>query len=93
MLEPRTGWGWLRVLSLAVAGFVSLALMLDPYLLSGIPSARLHDALPLMLFGTTGLFVYGFGFEPKTKLLRIVFHPATAWAVFLVGATVIACAI
>ena len=82
----RRGHSWLRALSLATAGFGSLALMLDPYLLSGISSARLHDALPLTMFGTTGLFVYGFGFEPKTKLLRIVFHPVTAWALFIVGA-------
>ncbi len=82
--------GLLRGLSLAVAGLVSLALMLDPYLLAGVSSSRVHGALPPMMLGVAGLFVYGLGFEPNGRLLRMILHPAVSWLLFLAGAVAIA---
>ena len=67
-------------------GAVSLALMVDPYLLSGVSEPRIHSALPLMMFGTVGLFMYGLGFAPKTRAMRLIFHPVAAWLLFLAGA-------
>lgn len=84
---PRGG---LKALSLTAAGGVSLALMVDPYLLSGASQARVHSALPLMMFGIAGLFMYGLGFAPKTRMMRLIFHPVAAWLLFLAGALAIA---
>jgi predicted membrane protein len=91
--QPPRARGGLRALSFAIAGVASLALMVDPYVLSGVSEARVHSALPLMMFGTVGLFMYGLGFAPKTRALRLVFHPAVAWLLFLAGAVAMAAAV
>jgi predicted membrane protein len=90
LATPSAARGWARALSLAVAGLVSLLLLVDPYVLSGIPSARVHAGLPLMMLGIAGLFMDGLGFEPRTRALRLAFHPAAAWLFFAIGAAVIA---
>ncbi len=81
--------GGARALALVAASLVSFTLMVDPYLLSGVSELRIHSALPLMMFGTVGLFMCGFGFTPKTKAMRLVFHPTAAWLLFLIGAAAI----
>jgi len=78
-----------RVLSLAAAGGFSLLLLLDPYVLRGIPDGRIHAGLPLMMLGAAGMFMHGLGFEAKSGFVRIVFHPAAAWLLFAAGALVI----
>ncbi len=83
------GRGWARALSLAVAGLASLVLTLDPYVLTGISDMRVHAGLPLMMLGAAGLFMHGLGFEPETKAIRLVFHPAVAWLLFAAGTCVI----
>ncbi len=79
-----------KVLSLGVAGLISLSLLLDPYLLAGVPSWRLHTGLPIVMLGTAGLFIHGVGFVPRVGALRAVFHPLTAWLLLAVGAIVMA---
>jgi predicted membrane protein len=79
-----------RILSFAAAGLFSLVILLDPYLLAGVPSWRLHTGLPVMMVGSAGLFMHGLGFVPRTAAIRTVFHPATAWLLFAVGASVTA---
>jgi predicted membrane protein len=76
----------MRVLSLAVAGLFSLVILVNPYLLASVPSARLHTALPIMMLGNSGLFMHGLGFVPKARIVRIFFHPITAWLFFTTGA-------
>ena len=80
---------WARALSLSVACFVSLLLLVDPYVLSAISDRRIHIGLPLTLSGIAGQFIYGLGFEPSTKIPRLVFHPAVAWLLFIVGALIV----
>jgi predicted membrane protein len=74
-----------RSLSLAAAGLFSLAILVDPYLLAGVPSWRLHTGLPIAMLGAAGLFMHGLGFVPRTWILRILFHPAAAWLFFTAG--------
>jgi len=81
---PNGGW-MTRILSLAVAGLFSLVILVDPYLLAGVPSWRLHTGLPIAMLGGAGLFMHGLGFVPRTWILRILFHPATAWLLFTAG--------
>jgi len=60
--------------------------MLFPFLLRHVPQSRIHTALPVMLFGLAGAFVYGVGYRPDNKLLRILFGPLCAW-LLIVGGT------
>jgi predicted membrane protein len=78
-----------RAMSLAVAGAVSLLLLVDPYVLGGAAEWSVHAGLPLMMLGAAGLFMYGLGFETRNGLLRLVFHPACAWLFFIAGLLVI----
>jgi predicted membrane protein len=77
--------GLARIASLAAAGLFSLVILLDPYLLAGVPSARVHTGLPVMMLGGAGLFMHGLGFVPRTAAIRAVFHPVTAWMLFISG--------
>jgi predicted membrane protein len=77
---------WLRAISLVVALAASVTLMLFPFLLRYAPQNRLHAALPVVLFGLAGAFVYGIGYRPDNKLLRILFGPLCAWLLIAGGA-------
>jgi predicted membrane protein len=76
----------MRAASFATALAASLALMLFPFLLRHVPTTRLHSALPLLLLGVAGAFIYGVGYRPDQKLLRVLFGPACAWALMIGGA-------
>ena len=77
--------GSVRAVSLAAAGGVSLVLLVYPYVLSGIPGWRVHAGLPIMMFGAAGLFMYGLGFKPRSRLIRGLFLPPLAWLLFAAG--------
>jgi predicted membrane protein len=77
---------WLRAISFVVALTASATLMLFPFLLRYVPQERLHAALPVVLFGLAGASVYGVGYRPDNKLLRILFGPLCAWLSIAGGA-------
>jgi predicted membrane protein len=77
--------GWIRAVSLAAAGGVSLVLLVYPYVLSSFPGWRVHTGLPIMMFGAAGLFMFGLGFDPKSRLVRGLFYPGLAWLLFGIG--------
>jgi predicted membrane protein len=60
--------------------------MLFPFLLRHVPQTTLHTALPVLMLGAAGAMVHGIGFTPDHKLFRVLFGPATAWALVFVGA-------
>jgi len=41
--------------------------------------------LPILLLGVSGAFVYGIGFRPESKFVRIVLGPAAAWILIACG--------
>jgi predicted membrane protein len=59
--------------------------MLFPFLLRYVPPGRLHAALPVALIGVAGAFVYGIGYSPDHRLLRILFGPVCAWLMIIGG--------
>ena len=90
MTRARNDWSavpaqWVRAVSFVVALAASMTLMLFPFLLRHVPQSRIHTALPVMLFGLAGAFVYGVGYRPDNKLLRILFGPLCAWLLIVVG--------
>jgi predicted membrane protein len=51
-----------------------------------VQATRLHAVLPIMLLGVAGLLVYGIGYRPDNRLLRMLFGPICAWALTIAGA-------
>ena len=74
-----------RSASLAAAFAASFGLMLFPFLLRHVQEARLHSALPVMMLGVAGACIYGIGYDPDNKLLRLLFGPVCAWALMVGG--------
>ncbi|WP_213769425.1 cyd operon YbgE family protein [Bradyrhizobium sp. dw_78] len=84
--ERTTAARLIQTASFAVAAGASLVLMLFPFLLRHVQGAMLHPALSILLLGITGAFVYGIGFRPENRWLRILFGPACAWTLMIGGA-------
>jgi len=85
-VEPVTALARVtRTASFIAALTASLALMLFPFLLRQVQAARLHTALPILLLGVAGLLVYGIGYSPNNRLLRMLFGPICAWALTIGG--------
>jgi predicted membrane protein len=78
-----------RTASFIVALAASTALMLFPFLLRHVEQTRLHAALPIMLLGIAGAFIYGVGYRPDSRLLRTLFGPICAWALIIGGAWIL----
>lgn len=64
----------------------SLSLMLFPFLLHGIDGKRLHTGLPVIMLGVAGMFVYGIGYVPDNRFVRILFGPFFASLLIVAGA-------
>ena len=76
---------WIRVPLLTVALAISGVLLLYPYGLGTTMSPAEHVALPLTMLGVSGAFVHGVGYTPTNKALRILFGPAVASSLMLIG--------
>jgi predicted membrane protein len=80
---------WMQASALVGAGVLSLALMLDPYVLQGVSQTRVQAGLPLLLLSVCGAFIYGFGFRPANELARACIHPLALLGLFAVGIVVL----
>lgn len=74
-----------RPVSFIVALVASLVLMLFPFLLHGIDGTRLHTGLPILMLGVAGMFVYGIGYVPDNKFVRILLGPVCASILIFAG--------
>ena len=74
-----------RALSLTVAAVLSLVLMIYPYALGHTMDWVTRTALPLLLFGVSGAFVHGIGYEPDNRFLRALFGAPVAWILIVLG--------
>jgi len=71
---------WVRGTTLTAAFALMLLITLVPRgLATADGSAIRHDLLSLVMWGMSAGFVYGIGFVPRNRLLRIVFSPLVAW--------------
>ncbi len=75
----------MRTISFAIGLAASLMLMLFPFLLHQVSGPRLHSGLPILMLGVAGTFVYGVGYVPDNKFLRILFGPLCSWTLILIG--------
>ena len=74
-----------RALSLAAAAVLSLTLLIYPYALGHTMDRAAHAALPMLLFGVSGAFVHGIGYEPDNRFLRALFGAPVAWMLIALG--------
>ena len=72
-------------MSFALGLAASVSLMLFPFLLHGVPAARLHTGLPIMMLGVAGTLVYGIGYVPDNRVLQFLFSPLCAWMLVIAG--------
>lgn len=71
---------WVRGATLTAAIALMLLITLMPRgLATADGSAISHGLLSLVMWGLSAGFVYGIGFVPRNRLLRIVFNPLVAW--------------
>ncbi len=68
-----------RLVSLLLAGAVSLLLTLYPQAVMQAGEAPSHSALMLVMWGVAAGFVHGVGFVPRNALLRVALGPLAAW--------------
>jgi predicted membrane protein len=72
--------GWARGFSLGAAITLMLLITLLPRgLTSADGSAISHGLLSLIMWGMSAGFVYGIGFVPRNRVLRVVLGPVVAW--------------
>lgn len=79
-----------RVLSIVAAFAVTVAVICFPRLVAVDMHSVPHGWLVCLLAGMSFSYVYGFGFIPENKTLRILFSPVIAWPLMIIGALMIA---
>lgn len=81
---PAKSSAALRVLSLLAALGCAALIVLYPRAIAEDAAGVPHGPLVGMLFGMSILWVYGFGFTPNRRILRIILSPIVGW-IFLLG--------
>ena len=79
-----------RVLSIVAALAVTVVVVCFPRLIAVDMHSVPHGWLVCLLAGMSFSYVYGFGFIPENKTLRILFSPVIAWPLMIIGALMIA---
>jgi len=77
--KPMTATRMIRTVSFVAALTAGLALIAVSVLLRHVQETRLHAALPILLLGVASALVYGIGYRPDSRLLRMLFSPVCAW--------------
>lgn len=72
-----------RGVSLAFAGTASLIGLVFPFLLARQATGLNQMILLVMMAGIAGAFIYGAGFRPGSRLLRLCIAPAVTWTAML----------
>ena len=82
--------GLARLVSLLVAGALSLLLTLYPQAVVAGGQTPGHGTLMLCMWGIAAGFVHGVGFVPYNGRLRVALGPLAAWILMLVGTLLLA---
>ena len=76
---------WTRIASLVAASGLALAVTAYPRGLLHHEVLVDHGYLMLMMWGMSAGFVYGVGFDPNSRWLRMLFCPCIAGALLILG--------
>lgn len=80
---------WSRALSLLLASPLALLLLIHPAAYLDDQGRYSHSLLMLVMLGISGGFVHGVGFDPINRLWRVLFGPACAWPLLVLGYVVL----
>ncbi len=73
----------LRAVSLGFAASASVLGLVFPFLLARQATGMNQMILLLMMAGIAGAFIYGAGFRPESRVLRLCIAPAVTWTAML----------
>lgn len=77
--RPWLQRGYTRVVSLLLAGPLSLIFLVHPAALLDANGHYSHGLISLSMLGMSTGFIHGVGFDPHGRLWRTVFHPLLGW--------------
>ena len=80
----------MRTISIVAAAAVTVGVVCFPRIIAVDMHNVPHGWLVCLLAGMSFSYVYGFGFIPENKTLRILFSPVIAWPLMIIGALMIA---
>ena len=83
--RPWLQRGYTRVVSLLLAGPLSLIFLLHPTALLDAEGHYNHGLIALSMLGLSSGFIHGVGFDPHSRLWRAVFHPLLGWVLMGLG--------
>ena len=84
-MKIMTANKWARFASLIAAAGLALAVTVYPRGLLHHEVLVSHGYLMLMMWGMSAGFVYGVGFDPSNRWLRMMFGPCIAGVLLLLG--------
>jgi len=73
----------LQLLSLILAVAASVTGLVFPFVLARQATGLNQMIVLLMMAGIAGAFIYGAGFRPENRVLRLCTGPAVTWTVML----------
>ena len=82
-MTDRRSSAFLRVISFLAALACAALVVLYPRAIAEDAAGVPHGALVGMLFGMSILWVYGFGFTPQHRILRLLLSPILGWLLLL----------
>ncbi len=78
----------MRAASLFIAAMASMIGLVAPFLLARQATGLNQTILLVMMAGVIGAFIYGAGFQPANRALRLAMRPALTWPL-TIGALVV----
>lgn len=75
----------IRILSLLLASPLALILLIHPSMIVDPEAGYNHSILMLVMLGISSGFIHGVGFDPRSLVWRVLFHPVVGWALMGLG--------
>jgi predicted membrane protein len=82
--EPK-GLGWLRGLVFCTSLVVMMIIIAWPHVFGSTTTNMSHGAATISMCGMSFGFVYGIGFVPRSRLLRIIFSAPASLGLMVLG--------
>lgn len=82
--EPK-GLGWLRGLIFCASLAVMMIIIAWPHVFGSTTTTMSHGAATISMCGMSCGFVYGIGFVPRARFLRIIFSAPTSLGLMVLG--------
>lgn len=79
----------MRILSFLIALAIAGTIIVFPRIISTDMHSVPHGWLVGLMLGMSFCFVYGVGFVPNNRILRVIFSPLVAWPLVIICGGVI----